>query len=205
MTETAKKKLSYIWDYYKMHILAGAVALLLILYFLSLFHNRGQAADLYVSFVNEYEDIEALRDDFISYEKMQKQTDLSDRELSFDAAHFFNLANEQDFTNSYFQKLIAKLENAQVDVIIAGRENILGIAQGGRVMDLEDARVKDILTKGAKLLYYEAENESIPVGIILPASTPLYGYEADEEVCLAFGSKLKNEKLALDFAEYLLS
>ncbi len=203
---TTKKKLHYLWDYYKLQIIGGVVAVVLVIYFIVLFTRPNDHILLNVAFVNQYENVtedSPLMDDFLSSEG----NSLTSEDLSFDAAYFFDLTNDGDYTNSYFQKLIAKAENGEVDVMVMGENNLLGIAQGGRTLDLRDEKAGDLLEEYPdRIIYYSDEEtgEEIPVGIDVSDSQKLYGYTEDDQVTVSLSSKTANAENAVTFIEYLL-
>ncbi len=127
-------------------------------------------------------------------------------DVLFDSAYFFDLGNGNDDINSYFQKLIAKLENGDVDVMIVSRDNLMGIAKGGRTLDLRDERAADLMERYPEnILYYmdEDSGEAIPVGIDLSESSVLPGYSDEDHAAVALSSNLKHSLSAVELIHYL--
>lgn len=172
-------------------------------YFLSIWLRRPADAWLSVAFVNEYANVGAgspLYEDFV------KADGFDDKRIVFDANYFFNLSNDKDFANQYFQKLVAYLEAGTVDAVVCTEENLSGIAQGGRVLDLRDE-----MTHGAfaeyegRMYYYDSEEYGrLPVGISLAGSPYADALGYQDEVYLALSSKGTNLEQVERFLEFLL-
>jgi hypothetical protein len=79
---------------------------------------------------------------------------------------FFNLAKSSDFNNSYYQKLVAYIEAGTYDVVICDYDNLIGVGQGGRYLDLRDERIKSVFdTYSDRVVYIETDEGNIPIGI----------------------------------------
>lgn len=185
-------------------MLTGAVVVGVFLcgYFLSVWLGRPADAWLSVAFVNEYANV---GEGSPLYEEFVRAEGLSDERVVFDAGYFFDLSNDRDFANQYFQKLVAYLEAGTVDAVICNEDNLNGIAQGGRVLDLRDARAAEIFEEyGSRLYYYDAEEGRLPVGISLAGSPyeDALGYQ--DEVFLAVGSRGMHVERVELFLEFLL-
>ena len=129
-------------------------------------------------------------------------TDVSEE----DAKYYFDLSNENDYTNTYFQKLVANIENAACDAMIGSEDNILGIARGGRVLDLRDERVKNVFLRCKdRLLWYETEeNEKVPVAVSLAGSRKAEDLGYAKAPYFAFASNAGNMEMAEKLLWYLL-
>ncbi len=198
-----KKTVYTVWKHHRKHIgigcLSAAVLLLLIHHLL----QPRQELLLSTAFVNEYENVTAgspIMDNFLA------SSSLTVDDVLFDSAYFFDLGNGNDDINSYFQKLIAKLENGDVDVMIVSRDNLMGIAKGGRTLDLRDERAADLMERYPEnILYYmdEDSGEAIPVGIDLSESSVLPGYSDEDHAAVALSSNLKHSLSAVELIHYL--
>ena len=116
-------------------ILCGLIIVLffLFIYFVSHFIDRPKKdAWLNVSFINEYNNVhEGSR----LFKDTTEMKDAKDKLIVFDTNYFFDLSNDKDYANSYFQKLVAYIEAGTTDVIIGDESNINGISKGGRLLD----------------------------------------------------------------------
>lgn len=160
------KKIGYIWDYYKLWII-GAVALVgLIVYFTVVFVTREDKPVLDVVLVNNYDDVSddsKLAQGFVSYVGEENLPG----KAAFDNNAFFNLANNSDYKNSYYMKVLAYLEADTAQVVMCQYDNLIGLAKSGRLADLSDEKIGDICDKYKdRIVYYENdEGVKVPVGI----------------------------------------
>lgn len=160
------KKIGYIWDYYKLWII-GAVALVgLIVYFTVVFVTREDKPVLDVVLVNNYDDVSddsKLAQGFVSYVGEENLPG----KVAFDNNAFFNLANNSDYKNSYYMKVLAYLEADTAQVVMCQYDNLIGLAKSGRLADLSDEKISDICDKYKdRIVYYENdEGVKVPVGI----------------------------------------
>lgn len=169
---TKRQAVSYIWTYYRLWILGLVVVGGLVIYFGGIFLNPAPDAVLNLTFVNFYDDVSeesAFTSDFIDTLARRPE----EGSVVFDANSFFDLAKATDYKNSYFQKAVAGLEAKTTDGIICQYDNLMGIAQGGRLLDLRDERVASIYEKYSdRLVFYETEDGiQVPVGIDLTDSS----------------------------------
>ncbi len=204
---TVKERMIHIRTYYKLQLIGGAAAVILVIYFLVLFTRQDPDYRLNAAFVNEYENVTEGSDVMDGFLNTEAGSSLKADQLNFDAAYFFDLSDGQDFTNTYFQKLVAKIENGDIDVMIMSRENLLGIAQGGRTLDLQNEKAAALAENYRdRLIFYtdDETGEEIPVGIDLSGSSVITGYEESDQVCIGLSSKIQHEEEAKAFIDYLL-
>lgn len=164
--DSMRKRIGYIWDYYKLWII-GAVALVgLIVYFTVVFVTREDKPVLDVVLVNNYDDVSddsKLAQGFVSYVGEENLPG----KVAFDNNAFFNLANNSDYKNSYYMKVLAYLEADTAQVVMCQYDNLIGLAKSGRLADLSDEKISDICDKYKdRIVYYENdEGVKVPVGI----------------------------------------
>ena len=179
--DSIRKKIGYIWDYYKLWIIGAVVLVGLVVYFTVVFATREDKPILDVVLVNNYVDVSEdcrLTQGFVSY---VGEENLPGR-VTFDNNAFFNLANNSDYKNSYYMKVLAYLEADTAQAVLCQYDNLIGLAKSGRLADLSDEKVGDIYDKYTKqtkkknkkkkkkkkkrIIYYEdEEGKKIPVGI----------------------------------------
>ncbi len=105
--DSIRKKIGYIWDYYKLWIIGAVVLVGLVVYFTVVFATREDKPILDVVLVNNYDDVSEdcrLTQGFVSY---VGEENLPGR-VTFDNNAFFNLANNSDYKNSYYMKVLAQ-------------------------------------------------------------------------------------------------
>ena len=146
--DSTRKKIGYIWDYYKLWIIGAVVLVGLVVYFTVVFATR-EACRLTQGFVS-----------YVGEENLPGR-------VTFDNNAFFNLANNSDYKNSYYMKVLAYLEADTAQAVLCQYDNLIGLAKSGRLADLSDDKVGDIYDKYKdRIIYYEdEEGKKIPVGI----------------------------------------
>ena len=164
--DSTRKKIGYIWDYYKMWIIGAVVLVGLIVYFTVVFVTREDKPVLDVVLVNNYDNVSEnskLAQGFVSYIGEEK---LSGK-VTFDNNAFFDLANNSDYKNSYYMKVLAYLEADTAQVVMCQYDNLIGLAKSGRLADLSNEKVSNIFEKYKdRIIYYEDEaGNKTPVGI----------------------------------------
>ena len=164
--DSTRKKIGYIWDYYKLWIIGAVVLVGLVVYFTVVFATREDKPILDVVLVNNSDDVSEdcrLTQGFVSY---VGEENLPGR-VTFDNNAFFNLANNSDYKNSYYMKVLAYLEADTAQAVLCQYDNLIGLAKSGRLADLSDEKVGDIYDKYKdRIIYYEdEEGKKIPVGI----------------------------------------
>lgn len=164
--DSMRKKIGYIWDYYKFWIIGAAVLVGLIVYFTVVFVTREDKPVLDVVLVNNYDDVSddsKLAQGFVSYVGEENLPG----KVAFDNNAFFNLANNSDYKNSYYMKVLAYLEADTAQVVMCQYDNLIGLAKSERLADLSDEKIGNICDKYKdRIVYYENdEGVKVPVGI----------------------------------------
>lgn len=203
-----KKCLQYIWDYYKLWIIGAVVLVGLICYFASIFVNRPKDEILDVAFVNFYDDVSEKSDfyrDFLSFEE-QKEGEVQEGSIVFDSNYFFDLSTPSGSANTYFQKLVAVLEAGTCDALICEKDNLDGIGESGRLLDLRDERVDAIYQRFQdRTVTVEKDGQVVPVGIDISDSPVLARMNGYGDACyLGISSNAKHVEMVELLLNYLL-
>jgi hypothetical protein len=200
-----KAGLAYLWQYYKLPVLAAVAAVGLAVYFVNACLTRPADPVLTVQFVNFYSDVSA-QSDFARNFAAFGSLDSAQGPAVFDANAFFNLANSSDYTNSYYLKTVTYLETGTRDAVVCGRDNLEGLAQSGRLMDLTDSRTAAICDAwGSRLYTVTGNGQEIPVGVSLAGSPVLSKMQQnDGDIYLAVSANVQHEKWVETFLHYLL-
>jgi hypothetical protein len=204
-----RDKVGYIWDYYKLWLIGAVVAVGLLVYFLSLYRNGSDDVVFKAAFVNFYDDVSDSSDFALGFKEYLEGHDSGsgiEGVIEFDNNMFFNLNKNSDYYSSYYQKLIAYLESGTLDCVICGYDNLMGIGQGGRFIDLSDERIKSVYDMYSdRIVYISTEEGDIPIGIDISDSPVLSGMNGYGESCyLAFSANSAHFDKGKLFLEYLL-
>jgi len=202
----SRRMVRYIWDYYKIHILLAVAAIFLIIYFLNIFLDRPSDPVLHVTLVNCYKDVSEHSSFYQDYADVS-ETDMTTASVVFDATVFFDLSKPSDYRNVYFQKTVAYLEAGTTDAIICQYDNLQGLANGGRLLDLEGERTASLCEKYKDaVVYVDTDKEKhVAAGIDITGSPALQRLQAYEGKCyLAVSAYTKRLEAVENFADYLM-
>lgn len=199
-------KASHLWEYYKIPFVCIIVGIGLVCYFANLLLHHEPDEILNIQFVNFYDNVSETSEfagDFKEYMGMEE----SEGKIVFDNQAFFDLSNQSDFSNNYFVKTIAYLEAGTTDGVICSYDNLIGIAQGGRLMDLRDERTIKIYEKYKdRVVVFERDGKKIPVGIDISDSPVLNSMNGYIESCyIGISFNVAHAELTEMLLDYLLA
>lgn len=203
-----KDKLQYIWDYYKMWIIGAVVLVGLICYFASAFYHRPKDEILNVAFVNFYDDISKETEfyqDFLDFAEQNGALEVNG-DITFDSNYFFDLSKASGAANTYYQKMIANLEAKTCDAVVCEYDNLLGIGESGRLLDLEDERVKGFCEPyRERMVTVEKDGRSVLIGIDISDSPVFDNVNGYANACyFAISSNAGHLDMVEEFLQYLL-
>ncbi len=166
----------YIWDYYKLWII-GTAALLLFAGTM-LWHavtTPGQTW-FFACIANVADDLgegSAFYNGFVEYAGYDTKAGLVQLEDDI----YCHPAGESTVGSTYYEQLIAYLDAGTLDVLVMGTDDLLAVAESGRLMRLDDERAAALLDKyPGRILTIEADPDgsgqltAVPVGIDLAGS-----------------------------------
>lgn len=204
-----KAKAEYIWNYYKIWIIAAAALLLFAVYIGRTV--RGAIGDnwFYACFANTSADVgsdSAFCRDFADYAGY----DLRQKNLVFNAQMYCR-PSKGKYNDVYYQNLVAFLDGGVLDVLIMEKPEIQTLGAGGRLLDLEDERVRAVYEKYKDRLVfcepYRAEEygkSRVAVGIDLAGSVLVGDHRAYPDGCvLAISSQAPHMDQIECFLAYL--
>ncbi len=200
-----QKKLGYIWDYYKLWIIAVLAVLFVGWYLISSFLRGNRENYLYVEFINTFAEVGQDSEFWEGYvEKVQVDTDQVN--VTFDAENYFDMAKDNVSGNHYYEKTVVLADAETLDAIVMEKENLKLFGETGRLLDLNNEKVKQILKKYQDRLitidYDEDGNsEEIPIGIDLSGSR--LTQDAYEECALGIAANAHNIEAIEDFLDYV--
>ena len=226
---SGRKKLCYIWDYYKFPLILLCIFLYIAV---SALHNRmtGKDSILYTALVNVVAGEELtgqLGNDYIDYLGL----DASKKELTL----YTGLYLTDDELNAYHEyayasrmKILASIEGRLLDIVLMNREAFDAFSQNGYLCNLEELllrenpdlykEVKNCLTDGILILEdnssdrifdasipYRAVTEEYPMGLEISQWGIIAQAGFDEPVYLGIIANSPRMDAAISYLEYLLS
>jgi len=203
------KKLAYIAEYYWLHILLVTGGIAFAVYFVYHAFFTVKENWFYITFVNSMQDAgedSALRKGFIDYAGY----DLSEKNVLFNSACYFDAARKGGTNNSYYQSFIATIEAGALDAAVMEEDNFEAVAASGRFQDLSAGEAADLFAPYEDLFVYvlpydETYSKSeVPVGIDLSKSPLVTEYGIYESSCvLGLSAYSQHPEEVIRFLEYL--
>ncbi len=146
-----KGKLSYFWDYYKIHTIVAAVALFLIITMI-----RDIAAAKDYAFYGVY--FNALQT-FSAEEQMSAfseylELDTENYEAMLDSTMYYSFTDLSETSLAASQKFFAMIQTGDIDVTIADEEIFTNYAVNEIFFDLREVLPKDLLEKYKDDIFY---------------------------------------------------
>lgn len=173
----------YIWDYYRIPIIAILAVLSLAGYLLYLQIFVPRENWFYACFANTYADygrgsnFYAGLVDYAGY-------DLKEKQLVINCSIYCN-PSKRTAGNRYYDSLVTLMDAGALDVVVMGREDIEALGRKGRLLDLSSEkggglseRWKDRLTYAVPEDTGEYGDQPLPIGIDLSGSRVVGDYAA---------------------------
>ena len=205
-----KARIEYIWDYYKLPILAVICVIAFIIYMIVHFVTYKETA-LEIFMVNttnqNTEEVAASTDEFFQQEGLSGK----DEEIFIDTSILFS-EDMGDSTNYYSNRsLTVKFAVGGGDILFAPDYVFNNYAGSGAMMPLTDVLTDDELEQYKDILVYTTEEESgetYPCGVALTDNEWLlthHFYPEGETLYLGIGYNSKSPETARNFFHYILT
>lgn len=148
-----KQKLSYFWDYYKIHTIAAIVIISLSTLFIYQYvTNKGYG--FYAAIINaditNIPEVNPWGSEFEEYAGI----DTKEYQAYIDTSLALSDSDSTQYSMSSTEKLLAMLQTGIVDVIVADTATFENYAQNEYFMNLKEALPADVYAKYEDYLYY---------------------------------------------------
>jgi hypothetical protein len=166
-----KKKLAYLWEYYKIHAIIVIIVISLIYYIINNILTPDVSPQFNAAVINNSipEDVwEEYKVDFGEY----LQIDPERESIEFNTSFYFN--NDSEFTMNMQQVLTTYIAAEEIDVLIAPESELHKYAYYGYMAKLSDALPTDVyssLTDNFYITDLEDDAEKNVYGIYLSDTT----------------------------------
>lgn len=198
-------RLEYIWIYYKLWVVGLTALLTFLIFFFYTWFAVPSETLFHAVFSNTYAPLgegSAFYREYVDYAGLN----LREGNVVFNAENYCKPSTGRVQGNSYYEYLIAMLDGKSLDVWIAQQEEVLSIGAGGRLMDLRDERMAEVMAAyGDRLVWCQPleGEELVPVGIDLSGSRLTGEFSAYPDGAVlgvnAYGTRLDRIKKFLDF------
>lgn len=205
---TTGKKLEYIWQYYKLWIIGIVALLMFVSYMTANFMKANRPTQLYVGFVNTNAEVankSPLWKDYV----LQTGADTSKVNIDFDNVFYFDMSKRSVTGNHYYEKLVVLIDSGTVDAVVMDTDNAKAFGEKGRLMSLEDDRLKSIAKKYSdRIIKVSVTDENgktreVPIAIDISDSVIVKKYNAYPDGCAlgisSYSTRIPEVEKFLDF------
>ena len=204
-----RAKAEYIWQYYKLWIIAIVSVVGLSVYITV--HRLTVPADnwLYVTFANTYADVgngSTLWRDFVD----ASGYDTREKNVYFQNSCYFDPSDTR--YNAYYTYFVAYVEAGTLDAITMERDDLALLGTRGRLLDLNRPEADGLAEKYAdRLIYAIPANEEygpdpVPIGIDLSDTCLVTEFRVYEKTCaLGISANCPHIDAAERFLEYIFA
>lgn len=203
-----KKKLSFIWDYYKWPIIVVIGLVITLAISLPQLIENSKEIVLYSAFVNtqlsDTNEIHPLLQEFAE----EKEIDLDGKRMMLDCSMIINHENPSNFSMECSQKLTAMFSAKKLDVVVADKETYENYEVFGVYEDLEKLMDEEFIEKYKDKLVYSSTNDSNEkhaYAIEVTDSKVLQEYKAYlVPAYFSIAVNAQHPENAVEFLEYLM-
>jgi hypothetical protein len=199
-----KGKINYLWEYYKLHAMMTVIVLAAIIYFIYTMLNPSATPKFSAAMIDNTIKKEVL-DQYAEEFSAKLQLNTKKESVEFNTNYNFNA--DAEYVGNMKQALVAYIQSAQIDVIIAPESIFKEYAHVGTFSELSDQLPTDIyssLTNDFYLTDTEEDKEKKAYGIDL-SDTKLYKSYANynEPYILGIVANYKHKANTIEFIKYL--
>lgn len=204
---TFRKKLEYIWDYYK-PLMAGILAVIIVIaVIVQIAINSQITTELSVGLFNSMDykkEIDTLSEDFAAHAGL----DGKKQEVIFDSSYQMDLDANDSMTVGIQSKVIAVVSAGTMDVMLMPEDIYEHYLDAGMYMDLKQVLSAEEYKKYQSLFIMDKNGEDTEekaYGLCLERSKKLSDIFPYDKVVLCVAVNTKNENNTQKFVQYLLS
>lgn len=186
---TKREKAQYIWQYFKIPIVAIVIFIGLGVFLAVRIVSNIPDKWIAVIFANTTANVGNDSQLWKSFTQAE-QYDLNEKRVDFNAESYFDYTKHEASGNPYFNAFTTLADAGELDAITMESESLAALGQSGRLMDLNNDKCKSLREKYQdRFIYYEpaeddsGHTESIPVGIDISDSLLMSEYHIYPETC----------------------
>lgn len=205
-----RERAQYIWDYYKLWILAFCAVVFVFGYMISNYVHNNRENHIYIAFVNTYADFGENTDFYKGYAEKSK-TDTTEENIVFDTENYFDLDKGNVTGNYYYEKLVVLLDGSTADAVVMDRDNMEIMGTRGRLMNLKNKKTEHLLEQYSnRIVTVSCTDENgkklqIPIGIDISDSKVVRQEHAYEGDCvLGISANAQHIDAIGEFLTYIL-
>lgn len=154
---TFKEKLTYLWEYYKLHALFTILAIAVIAYAVYEFVTPDIETKLYVAVIDNPVEPEVLEDYEAGFAQYL-QIDPKREEITLNPQFYFN--TDGDYAMNMRQVLVTYVAAQDVDIIIAPKSEFESYSYYGYMYSLSDLLPTDLYSKLSESFYIGTQEDN---------------------------------------------
>ena len=163
---SGRKKVGYIWDYYKWWIIGAVIAVIAVCVFIRDYRENSKPTYLYVEMLNSYLGIDisaanTLRDDFVK----ETGINLEEEHLTIGCETTLDTDTFDTTMLAYQQRLIANYTSGELDAVIGPVEIMEGPANCDDYADfyeiIPEKLMDELIDRGYELYYFDPSADEI--------------------------------------------
>ena len=154
---TMGKRVSYLWEYYKLHALVGIIAIAFVSYVIYHYATPKVEPQFYAAIVNNSIPTEVLDQYSVDFEKMLELNPETEK-VMLNYNFYFN--GDGEYAMNMRQALSMYVAAQEVDVIIAPESEFKDFAYYGFMTKLSDALPTDIYSSLTDYFYLSAQEDN---------------------------------------------
>lgn len=202
-----KKKLEYIWDYYKLLMAGIALLILGIVVVVQLVEKSKIVTELSVACINNVDilgEMAVMQEDFAEYGGFTGEY----QEVNFDGSYQMTLGQYDSMTTNSQSKLVAVIAAQNLDVLMMPKDIYEFYLGSSFYMDLKEVLTPEEYEQYEDLLYFDKQGEDTQekaYGIQIKDNEQVEKIFGNQEVVLSVVVNSKKQDNAKKFVQYLLS
>ena len=207
---TPRAKAAYVWEYYKVPIVAFVSLVLVSIYLASHFVTAVRDHWVYIMFADTRAEAGNGSELWKGYVELTG-FDLSEKAVDFNSEAWFDYAKDEGRGNRYFALFCGLTDEGVLDAVTMEADSLEGVGQSGRLMDLRDERCRKIYERYKDRLIYsvpyntEYSTDPVPIGIDISDSALVTKYHLYEESCaIGIGAQSTHIEAVEQFLEYVM-
>ena len=209
---TAKEKLLYIWDYYKLPIILGIVFVVFVFFLVKDLISNNRETYLTACILNSnytYETDSSLVNEYVNFSGVDTEA----MQLNMDFSMHIDLNAADQMSLAYQQKIMALFAAKEIDVMVGDQNIIHSYANAEAFCNLTELLPADLATELEQkgYTYYTATYEdgtTAPVGLYMENCTRLKNddtYPNSVRPIFAISANAPHPERAIEFLQFLIS
>ncbi len=202
-----KKKISYLWDYYRYHALFTILIVAFIFYIIYTFIKPKVETMLYTAIINNTVEPQ-IWDEYKEKVTEALELDSSSEEVVFNHSFYFN--GTSDYASGMRQTFAVYLAATEIDLVIAPLSEFSNYVENDFFTPLSDHLPTDLYSSLTDKFYLgaTADNPKVAAYGIYLEDTKLYkehSYKSDDPVILGIVANANHKQNAAKFIRFLFS